>query len=49
MNIDGSGRPYTAKEWEDKLCKGENSLLAQKKRKIAEREYGFHPNHGRAA
>ena len=38
MNIDGSGRPYTAKEWEDKLCKGENSLLAQKKRKIAERE-----------
>ena len=37
MNIDGSGRPYTAEEWEAKLCKGENSLLAQKKRKIKER------------
>jgi hypothetical protein len=33
----GKGRAYTAEEWEQKLCKGENSLLAQKKRKIKER------------
>jgi hypothetical protein len=33
----GRGRAYTAEEWEQKLCKGENSLLAQKKRKIKER------------
>ena len=33
----GRGRPYTAEEWEKKLCKGENSLLAQKKQKIKER------------
>ena len=33
----GEGRAYTAEEWEQKLCKGENSLLAQKKRKIKER------------
>ena len=30
----GDGRPYTAAEWEAKLCKGEDSLLAKKKRAI---------------
>ena len=35
--VKGTGRPYTAEEWEKKLCKGENSLLAQKKQKIKER------------
>ena len=36
-HLQGAARPYTADEWEQKLCKGENSLLAQKKRKIKER------------
>jgi hypothetical protein len=36
--LEGKGRAYTAEEWEQKLCKGENSLLAQKKQKIKERE-----------
>jgi hypothetical protein len=37
-HLQGAARPYTAEQWEQKLCKGENSLLAQKKRKIAERD-----------
>jgi hypothetical protein len=36
-HLQGAARPYTAEQWEQKLCKGENSLLAQKKRKIKER------------
>jgi hypothetical protein len=38
MRFFGRGRPYTAAEWEDKLCKGENSLLAKKKKAIRDRE-----------
>jgi hypothetical protein len=43
-HLQGAARPYTAEQWEQKLCKGENSLLAQKKRKIKERaERGVPP------
>ena len=37
LKMFGRGRPYTAAEWEAKLCKGEDSLLAKKKRAIAAR------------
>jgi hypothetical protein len=42
MRFFGRGRPYTADEWEAKLCKGEDSLLEKKKRAIdARRDAGF--------
>jgi hypothetical protein len=37
MKLFGGGRPYTYEEWEGKLCKGENSLLAKKKMAIEAR------------
>ena len=37
MRVFGRGRPYTADEWEAKLCKGEDSLLEKKKRAISAR------------
>ena len=36
--MEGTGKAYTREEWTKKLCEGENSLLEQKKKKIAERE-----------
>jgi len=42
MRVFGRGRPYTAEEWEAKLCKGDDSLLAKKKAAIAaRRDAGF--------
>lgn len=49
MKLFGGGRPYTFEEWEGKLCKGDDSLLAKKKRAIEERAAKKKPKSAAAA